>query len=230
MMPLTQEGKAVPEYAVNEENQTIALMQCNAFGREYFDILVILPNLDIQHVATEALSGDFIPTLGNWVDSRSFLVDDIHEAYSSVALYDIVSKRKTVLLRESFNHKNLSFRIIDQIDSEFLFSYSSINDINNRFQCGIGYYNVKSPSSLKTYIKEADFETKINFEVKDFEREGRKYNGIYVKGRDDKDNKTLIVYPHGGPHMVVTTTFSKNVYAFANLGFDLLLVNFTGSL
>ena len=232
-MSLTENSKAISEYSVNDANQTIAFLQCDIGGphRDYLDLFVILPNLDVKPVFYASICGGLgSRVLGNWVDSDCILVNELDGAHATVVLYNIATKSRSVLLRDLFEDRNVSFKFIDQVESQFLFSYSSINGLNNRFQCGIGYYDVKYPKNFKFYIKGNDFQPNIEFEVRDFEREGRQYNGIYIKGKEEKDRKTLIVFPHGGPHSAFTTAFSKNVHAFASLGFSLLLVNYTGSL
>ncbi|KAJ1945446.1 hypothetical protein EC988_005753, partial [Linderina pennispora] len=48
---------------------------------------------------------------------------------------------------------------------------------------------------------------------------------------DDKPgSRPLVVQPHGGPHSTYTLDFSPTAAALAQLGFGVLLVNFTGSL
>ena len=38
------------------------------------------------------------------------------------------------------------------------------------------------------------------------------------------------MWPHGGPHSVLTTSFMSDVYYFLMLGYAVLLVNYRGSL
>ena len=40
----------------------------------------------------------------------------------------------------------------------------------------------------------------------------------------------LILWPHGGPHSVITTSFMPDVYYFLMLGYAVLFVNYRGSL
>ena len=40
----------------------------------------------------------------------------------------------------------------------------------------------------------------------------------------------LILWPHGGPHSVITTSFMSDVYFFMMLGYSVLFVNYRGSL
>lgn len=41
--------------------------------------------------------------------------------------------------------------------------------------------------------------------------------------------KSLIVFPHGGPHSAFTGEFSQHVAIFFSLGYSILLVNYRGS-
>jgi len=51
----------------------------------------------------------------------------------------------------------------------------------------------------------------------------------FVVGPKDASNAPLIVWPHGGPHGVITTTFNKTALFFCKLGFSVLFVNYRGS-
>jgi acylaminoacyl-peptidase len=54
------------------------------------------------------------------------------------------------------------------------------------------------------------------------------YTAFLVRPADIKDGP-LIVWPHGGPHSLLTTTFNKTALFFNKLGFSLLFVNYRGS-
>lgn len=51
----------------------------------------------------------------------------------------------------------------------------------------------------------------------------------FFVGPTDRKEGPLIVWPHGGPHGVLTTTFTNTALFFNKLGFSLLFVNFRGS-
>ena len=46
----------------------------------------------------------------------------------------------------------------------------------------------------------------------------------------DGNKIPLILWPHGGPHSVIATSFMQDVYYFLMLGYAVLFVNYRGSL
>ena len=58
------------------------------------------------------------------------------------------------------------------------------------------------------------------------------FSSIYVGPTKDSDTGKvpLILWPHGGPHSVITTSFMSDVYYFLMLGYSVLLINYRGSL
>ena len=54
------------------------------------------------------------------------------------------------------------------------------------------------------------------------------FSSIYIG--PTKDTVPLILWPHGGPHGVITTSFMPDVYYFLLLGYSVLCVNYRGSL
>uniref|UniRef100_A0A7C9ADW1 Peptidase S9 prolyl oligopeptidase catalytic domain-containing protein n=1 Tax=Opuntia streptacantha TaxID=393608 RepID=A0A7C9ADW1_OPUST len=55
------------------------------------------------------------------------------------------------------------------------------------------------------------------------------FEAIFVSSRM-KDNNPLIVVLHGGPHCVSTSHFSKTLAFLMSIGYNLLIVNYRGSL
>jgi len=56
------------------------------------------------------------------------------------------------------------------------------------------------------------------------------YTAHYIGPESGEKNSTpLIVWPHGGPHSVITTEYKTVVRFFASLGFGVLFVNYRGS-
>ena len=59
------------------------------------------------------------------------------------------------------------------------------------------------------------------------------FSSIYIgpSATSDPEKKVpLILWPHGGPHSVITTSFMPDVYYFLMLGYGVLFVNYRGSL
>ena len=54
------------------------------------------------------------------------------------------------------------------------------------------------------------------------------YTAHYV-GPDQTPDTPLIVWPHGGPHSVITTDYKTVVMFFCQLGYGVLFVNYRGS-
>jgi len=52
---------------------------------------------------------------------------------------------------------------------------------------------------------------------------------FYVGPKDNKDGP-VIVYPHGGPHSLISTVFFNRCHFFNLLGFTVLFVNYRGSI
>lgn len=52
---------------------------------------------------------------------------------------------------------------------------------------------------------------------------------ILFKPLDHSDNKTLIVFPHGGPHTSSTTSFMHSIVALTQLGYTVVQINYRGS-
>ena len=55
-------------------------------------------------------------------------------------------------------------------------------------------------------------------------------NPNFLFGCRSGSNVPLIVWPHGGPHSVLTTDFKTVVMFFCQLGYGILFVNYRGSL
>ncbi|CAF4386306.1 unnamed protein product, partial [Adineta steineri] len=53
---------------------------------------------------------------------------------------------------------------------------------------------------------------------------------IYVHTRDTQTKRPLMVLIHGGPNSVISLDYYVGVVAYIGLGFDLLIVNYRGSL
>lgn len=57
------------------------------------------------------------------------------------------------------------------------------------------------------------------------------FSSIYVGPMSgEAASVPLIVWPHGGPHSVITTSFINDVYFFVSQGFACLLINYRGSI
>lgn len=55
-------------------------------------------------------------------------------------------------------------------------------------------------------------------------------SSIYVGPKSGEDKSVpLVVFPHGGPHSVVTTRFIRDAFFFNLLGYAVLFVNYRGS-
>ena len=68
------------------------------------------------------------------------------------------------------------------------------------------------------------------FEIAGYENV--RYSSIFIGPTTTIDgNKVpLILWPHGGPHSVIATSFMQDVYYFLMLGYSILFVNYRGSL
>ncbi|XP_069141324.1 acylamino-acid-releasing enzyme-like isoform X1 [Argopecten irradians] len=55
------------------------------------------------------------------------------------------------------------------------------------------------------------------------------YEAILVMPVDQGEKPPLIVFPHGGPHSVFTTSFMRYTAGFSTCGFAVLMVNYRGS-
>ena len=60
------------------------------------------------------------------------------------------------------------------------------------------------------------------------EEDGLPYTAFIV-GPSQTTNGSLIVWPHGGPHSIISTDFKASVHFFCKLGFSVLFVNYRGS-
>ena len=58
---------------------------------------------------------------------------------------------------------------------------------------------------------------------------GNVFTAHYIGPRSGTE-VPLIVWPHGGPHSIVTTDFKTVVMFFCQLGFGVLFVNYRGSI
>ena len=58
------------------------------------------------------------------------------------------------------------------------------------------------------------------------------FSSIYIGPETPVTGKKvpLILWPHGGPHSVIPTSFMSDVYYFLMLGYGVLFVNYRGSL
>jgi acylaminoacyl-peptidase len=99
-------------------------------------------------------------------------------------------------------------------------------DGNLSFKCILEGINLRHhlPSDIT-------FETLIHTPTEvheDPEFKDVKYSSIYVG--PTTSNWPLITWPHGGPHSVVTATFSNDILFYLKMGYGVLLPNYRGSL
>jgi dipeptidyl aminopeptidase/acylaminoacyl peptidase len=165
-----------------------------------------------------------------WIDDQRLLLISYEGTRSVLVALHTESGKKEYLLDKKYGTSTLD--VLDQNGSHLLLSVSDLNPkFNENCRQGIVFHNL-SDGSIKEFWKcRSPNEIICKYSIKSYTREGREYNGILVvPGKGCSDLKTLIVFPHGGPHSMYTTAFRHDTYVLAQLGYSTLLVNYTGSL
>ena len=222
----------------------VAFLMCEAGGphRKYMDVCVFSPNGNgsaIEESTLKVVPGSlFFGALSPspWIDNDHLLLSSCEGVTNQVYKINIHdgSKHSIFASGEPSSFQELgtmSFEVIDQIGSQVLLSYSHLNPLSDLYKQGLCYLDLINPHLIIYLISPQLSKKKCNYTVEHFARDGREYNGILVKPGDGiADLKTLIVWPHGGPHSVFTTQFKVEAYTFSRLGYSTLMVNYTGSL
>ena len=231
----TPENKSVYMPSPCHETGKVAFLMCGAGGphRKYMNVCVFHGDGSGEHeiVRGSSFYGKLSPS--PWIDNVHLLLVSYVGTKSVLVKLNVMSGRKENILEGRYGTSSLD--VLDQVGSKVLFSVSDFNpDLDKNTRQRVGFIDLDRPDEIKEFWdREQSDKPAINckYSVRSYVREGREYNGILIEpGAGCLDLKTLIVFPHGGPHSMYTTSFRPDTYNLAQLGFATLLVNYTGSL
>jgi len=147
-----------------------------------------------------------------WLDQHHIICTTTDKWSNIILCIDI----RTGALKHSISDTNVNYSIVDQIGSKVLVAKSCPNGYGG-FQQQVSLLTLEIAGKMfdiqPLFNKDTASKEVCVFKGFDFDTDGRKYNGFLIKPKDEEiDKKTLLVFPHGGPHGASVAAFNPAVY------------------
>ena len=194
---------------------------------------VVVPGGFTRTVPDSLFYGNFSPA--PWVDADHVIAVSSEGTCTYIIKINVTDGTKTKLFDGAFGHPDgMCCSPRDQIGGKLLIQFSHLNPFSDTYKQGLAYADLNDPDTPVKQLVKPKCSASVKcckYTIMAFNRDGRDYNGVLIQPKTGNlDHKTLIIFPHGGPHSVFTTAFRHDTYTLAQLGYTSLLVNYTGSL
>ena len=190
------------------------------------------PHMQFKAIVKFDLNSHDVTSFGNfaiesiprhpWITANTFCVNIYRKSRLVPETFNIETSEVLFIGADCSSYDKCSLRVLDCFKNLLVLAKSSFSEPEKLVLCSDLEKSAFSESLLPTKTTDYDFFVRtVEYETK----------GYYLVGpKDQSKPRPCILFIHGGPHTLFVNYFDKNVAFFVELGFNIVLVNYTGSL